>query len=53
MNIIKSLFCKHNYKFMSNIYGDLINLFNGSRSVWKCTKCGKLQLRKDYYYEQG
>ena len=32
MNIIKYLFCKHEYEFIRNIYGDEINHVGGARS---------------------
>lgn len=38
---IKRLFCKHEYEFVRNIYGDEINMVNGRRSWWRCMKCGK------------
>ena len=48
MNLIKQLFCKHNFKFIRNIYGDEINLHNGNRSEWKCKKCGKTKYQQQY-----
>jgi len=45
MNWIKSLFCKHEYEFVRNIYGDQINYCNGKRSIWKCKKCGNIEYR--------
>jgi hypothetical protein len=44
MMIFKRLFCKHNLIWQYNIYGDLINILGGKRSMWKCTKCGKREL---------
>ncbi len=41
MNIIKQLFCKHNFVFIRNLHGDEINQHNGKRSLWQCTRCGK------------
>lgn len=35
------LFCKHNYLFDSNIYGDWVIQCGYNRSIWKCEKCGK------------
>ena len=52
MKLINRLFCKHNYKFVRNIYGDEINHLNGKRSVWVCEKCGKLEYR-DYLEPVG
>ena len=49
MNIIKRLFCKHDYKFVRNIYGDEIRYVGWKRSEWQCTKCGKYQYRNELY----
>ena len=40
MNWIKRLFCKHQFVFVRNIYGDEINKCGGHRTLWKCSKCG-------------
>jgi len=42
--------CNHEYKFISNIYGDQINYYNGKRSIWKCKKCGKIEYRDELYH---
>ncbi|MFW7187330.1 hypothetical protein [Lysinibacillus sp. BNK-21] len=39
--MLKQLFCSHDYNWDSNIFGDAINLFNGKRTILKCSKCGK------------
>lgn len=52
MNLFKSLFCKHDYKFIRNIYGDEINHRCGKRSLWQCEKCGNLEYR-DYLEPVG
>lgn len=41
MSLIKELFCKHEYETVTNLYGDLINHFDGARSIKMCPKCGK------------
>ena len=41
MNWIKRLFCKHQFVFVRNIYGDEINKCGGHRTLWKCYKCAK------------
>lgn len=41
MNLFKRLFCKHNYEFVRNIYGDEIVLLGFNRSIWSCRKCNK------------
>jgi len=43
MNILKRLFCKHTYNFVRNIYGDEIRYLGWKRSIWKCSKCGKIK----------
>lgn len=47
MNLLKRLFCEHEYEFVRNIYGDEINACRGYRSIWKCKKCGKIEYRKN------
>lgn len=49
---IKSLFCRHESNFYSNIYGDEINLFN-ARSWWKCSECGEFQSRRELGLENN
>ena len=46
-NFIKKLFCKHEYEFHSNAYGDMIYQGGFHRSNWYCKKCGQWQGR-DY-----
>ena len=46
-NKIRQLFCMHNYKTITNFYGDAINDMSVSsrkiiRSLQRCKKCGKL-----------
>ena len=42
MWFLKRLFCTHNFEFVRNLYGDQIIEWGYKRSVWKCSKCGKL-----------
>jgi len=49
---IKRLFCKHDYEFLENIYGDEINYLN-CRSLWKCKKCGKIKKSNKLYYGEN
>jgi len=35
-----SIFCRHLFRWVRNIYGDEINA-TGGRSWWQCRKCGK------------
>ena len=48
-SFFKSLFCKHDYRHVRNLYGDAINRHDGKRSVWKCCKCGKLKFDEGLY----
>lgn len=47
------LFCKHDYQFYRNIYGDEINHFllihKIYRSIDRCTKCGKLKYKEELH----
>ena len=45
------LFCKHDYAYLSNIYGDMIRYADWKRSIWKCKKCGKIKYKDNLYYE--
>lgn len=51
MNIIKRLFCRHEYEFVRNIYGDEIIHAGYNRSWWRCKKCGKRALDPHLYLE--
>lgn len=44
ISILKRLFCKHEFKFVRNIYGDEIIHSGWKRSVWRCGKCGRYKL---------
>lgn len=44
----KQLVCKHNYKPWANIYGDIINNFNGDRTILLCPKCCKRKYIKEF-----
>lgn len=41
MNFIKGLLCKHEFKFIRNVYGDEVNHLGGYRSISQCVHCGK------------
>lgn len=47
MNWIERLFCKHDYAFVRNIWGDEIIACGYKRSLWKCEHCGKYQWREE------
>lgn len=51
MSIIKCLFCRHEYEFVRNIYGDEIVHAGYNRSWWRCKKCGKRTLDPHLYLE--
>ncbi len=44
--IIKSIFCKHNYKLVRTIHGDEIINMGYARSKWKCSKCNHITYGK-------
>ena len=44
-----TLFCKHSYSHLRNIYGDEINHL-GKRSIFVCKKCGKIKYGNLLYY---
>ena len=41
MNIIKMLFCRHEWTFVRYLYGDEIIAHDYKRNEYKCRKCGK------------
>lgn len=47
--MLKSLFCKHEFVFIRNIYGDEIIHRGFKRSEWKCEKCNKIKLNDQLY----
>ena len=47
MNFIKKLFCKHQWRHKRNIYGDEIIDAGYYRSVYVCSKCGKVEYREE------
>lgn len=51
MNVLRRLFCRHEYVFDRNIYGDEINAVGGYRSWWRCRKCGKYVLLPELHHE--
>lgn len=53
MKLIKRLFCDHDYVWDRNIHGGEIPIAGYKRSWWKCSKCGKMQLRDELYKGPG
>ena len=51
MSILKKIFCKHDYHFYRNIYGDEIIYCGYKRSIWKCSKCGKKKYKDELLKE--
>lgn len=45
IGFLKRLFCKHDLEYVRNVYGDEINYLGGKRSIWKCAKCDKYELK--------
>jgi len=50
--LLRRLFCRHDYRFHQDIYGDEINLAN-ARSLWLCHQCGAWQARPELGDEGG
>ena len=44
MNLLKPLFCKHDYSLVRTIHGDEIIGLGFKRSEWKCNECNKIKL---------
>jgi len=50
LNFLKKLVCSHrNLSFYCNLYGDMIFLSGGKRSLWKCDDCGTLVANKNLF----
>jgi hypothetical protein len=48
--VIGRFFCKHDYIWVRNVYGDEIYMTGKfKRSWWKCNKCNKWQSREQLY----
>lgn len=43
--ILKSIFCKHDYKRIRTFHGDRFQHFD-ARSEWRCKKCGRYSFSK-------
>lgn len=41
MKLIEMAMCRHSYEFQRKLYGDEINIHDGKRFEYKCSKCGK------------
>ena len=50
--MIKKLFCKHEYVFLRNIYGDeiIFGTPNFNRSIYRCSKCNKIHFGDNLEY---
>lgn len=42
VKIFNRLFCKHEWKLIDRVYGDMKNVYS---SYYKCEKCGKEELK--------
>jgi hypothetical protein len=49
--LIKQIFCKHEYRFLRNLYGDEIMQHGHNRSVWFCIHCSKIEYHQGYKVE--
>ncbi len=43
---IKRKRCKHQYVTITNLHGDAINFYNGSRSISECADCGDIKFNE-------
>lgn len=43
--IIKTLFCKHEYKFAFTTHEDMINTLGGKRKAYICNKCQRIKYK--------
>jgi hypothetical protein len=49
---IKRLFCRHEFIFGRNIYGDEIINWGYKRSLWRCNLCGKIEARDELHEDK-
>lgn len=49
MRVLKRLFCRHEFEFVRNIYGDEIIERGWKRSIWRCKHCGKTVERDELH----
>ena len=50
--VISRFFCKHDYLWVRNVYGDEIYMTGKFKRSWgKCNKCGKWQSKEQLYIE--
>ena len=52
LRFLRTFFCRHDYSWSRNIYGDEIKEWGWKRSVWRCLKCGQLDAR-DVLHDDG
>jgi hypothetical protein len=52
MWFVRSLFCRHEWRFVENLYGDKIIWSGGNRSLWQCVKCERCQGRPELYNKE-
>lgn len=49
MIFFKRLFCKHEYEFVRNVYGDEIIIWDWNRSLWACKHCGRREAHPEVH----
>jgi len=49
MRWLKRLLCRHEFVFGRNLYGDEIIHWGWKRSIWRCSKCGKIVARDELH----
>ena len=52
MNILKRIFCKHEWEFFQNLYGDHIIWSGLKRTEYICPKCGATKFYDEFIHEK-
>jgi hypothetical protein len=51
-SFFKQMFCRHEWRFHRNVYGDEIMHRSFNRSEWCCSKCGRWTFRAELHNEE-
>ena len=49
--LIKQMLCRHEFRFLRNLYGDEIIHHGHNRSMWFCIHCSKIEYQQAYKVE--
>lgn len=53
MKWFRNLFCRHEWRFIRNVYGDEIIYSGYKRSIWRCYKCQKHTYKDELHKESA